>query len=222
MPDRLAKLREDGVFCDVILQSGTKQLFAHRIILIAVSDYFSLLFKYEGGFQKPAINFDENLINGDSLENIINYAYTGQIDITIENVYDLLVAADYFDIKFIREKCEELLADMQKSEEYFISYENLFNFIWFAAHFNLSSLLKSICAFISEHFMEESMGKILMSLSPHCLLTLLREEDFTVINTGIPADNVDLELLKFISQYINEHDLTDITIFTVTWTHSAV
>jgi hypothetical protein len=57
MPDNLVKLRKDRIFCDVILRSGLREIYAHRIILTMLSDYFTVLFKYEGGFEKPAIEY---------------------------------------------------------------------------------------------------------------------------------------------------------------------
>ena len=90
MPENLGKLRKDNIFCDVILRSGLREIYAHRIILTMLSDYFILLFKYEGGFEKPAIEFDENMITGECLESIVDYSYSGKINITKDNVCNLL------------------------------------------------------------------------------------------------------------------------------------
>ena len=125
MPDNLVKLRKDRIFCDVILRSGLREIYAHRIILTMLSDYFTVLFKYEGGFEKPAIEFDKNLITGECLESIVDYSYSGKINITKDNVYDLLLAADYFDITFIKTECEKFLQDFQNDDEDWIKCENL-------------------------------------------------------------------------------------------------
>jgi hypothetical protein len=37
--------------------------------------------------------------------------------ITKDNVYDLLLAADYFDITFIKTECEKFLQDFQNDDE---------------------------------------------------------------------------------------------------------
>jgi hypothetical protein len=60
------------------------------------------------GFEKPAIEFDENIITGECLESIVDYSYSGKINITEDNMYDLLLASDYLDITFIKTECEKL------------------------------------------------------------------------------------------------------------------
>jgi len=165
MPKNLGKLRKDRIFCDVILRSGLREIYAHRIILTMLSDYFTVLFKYEGGFEKPAIEFDENMITGECLESIVDYSYSGKINITKDNVYDLSLAADYFDIRFIKTECEKFLQDLQNSDKDWINFENLPTLTWFVCHLNLS-FLDPICIFISMHFIELWNKQILLSLSP--------------------------------------------------------
>ena len=209
MAENLGKLRKDRIFCDVILRSGLREIYAHRIILTMLSDYFILLFKYEGGFEKPAIEFDENMITGECLESIIDYSYSGKINITKDNVYDLLLASDYFDIRFIKTECDKFLQDLQNDDEDWINYENLPTLTWFACHLNMSSLLGPICTFIWKHFIELWNKQILLSLSPHCLLTVLRHKDMTVCHYGVPVEDIELDLFKFVAHFINENDLPE-------------
>ena len=172
-----------------------------------LSDYFTVLFKYEGGFEKPAIEFDENIITGECLESIVDYSYSGKINITEDNMYDLLLAADYLDITFIKTECEKFLQDFQNDDEDWIKCENLPTLTWFICHLTLSSLFVPICTFISKHFIELRNKQILMSLSPQCLLTLLKHKDMTVCHNGVPVEDIELELFKFVSHFINEYDL---------------
>ena len=209
MPDNLSNLRKDRIFCNVILRSGLREIYAHRIILTMLSDYFTVLFKYEGGFEKPAIEFDENMITGECLESIVDYSYSGKINITKDNVYDLLLAADYFDIRFIKTECEEFLQDLQNSDKDWISFENLPTLTWFVCHLNMSSFLGPICIFISKHFIELRNKQILISLSPHCLLILLKHQDMTACHNGVPVEDIELELFKFVAHFINEYDLPE-------------
>jgi hypothetical protein len=209
MPENLGKLRKDRIFCDVILRSGLREIYAHRIILTMLSDYFILLFKYEGGFEKPAIEFDENMITGECLERIVDYSYSGKINITKDNVCDLLLAADYFDIRFIKTECETFLLELGVYDKDWINFENLPTLTWFICHLNLSSVFVPICTFISKHFIELRNKQILMSLSPHCLLTLLKHKDMTVFHNGIPVEDIELDLFKFVVVFINEYDLPE-------------
>jgi hypothetical protein len=58
---------------------------------------------------KCLIEFDENIITGDCLQSIVDCSYSGKINITEDNVFDLLLAADYFDIRLIKTECEKFL-----------------------------------------------------------------------------------------------------------------
>jgi hypothetical protein len=42
---------------------------------------------------------------------ILDYAYTGQIDVNRRNVNDLLVASDYLSVLCLREGCSDFLKD---------------------------------------------------------------------------------------------------------------
>ena len=207
MPENLGKLRKDRMFCDVILRSGLREIYAHRIILTMLSDYFTLLFKYEGGFEKPAIEFDENMITGECLESIVDYSYSGKINITKDNVFDLLLAADYFDIRFIKKECEKFLQDLQNDDKDWINCGNLPTLTWFVCHLNMS--LDPICTFISKHFIELRNKQTLMSLSPYCILTVLKHRDMTVCHNGVPVEDIELDLFKFVAHFINEYDLPE-------------
>ena len=209
MAENLGKLRKDRIFCDVILRSGQREIHAHRIILTMLSDYFILLFKYEGGFEKPAIEFDENMITGECLESIVDYSYSGKINITEDNVFDLLLAADYFDIRFIKTQCEEFLQDLLYSDIDWLNFENLPTLTWLVCHLNMSSHLHLICTFISKHFIELRNKQILMALSPYCLLTVLKNKDMTVCHNGVPVEDIELDLFKFVAVFINECDLPE-------------
>ena len=208
MPENLGKLRKDNIFCDVILRSGLREIYAHRIVLIMLSDYFTVLFKYEGGFEKPAIEFDENMITGECLESIVDYSYSGKINITKDNVCNLLLAADYFDIGFIKTECEKFLQHLQNDDKDWINCENLPTLTWFVCHLNMS-LLDPICIFISKHFIELRNKQTLMSLSPYCLLTVLKHKDMTVCHYGVPVEDIELDLFKFVAHFINEYDLPE-------------
>jgi hypothetical protein len=50
-------------------------------------------------------------ISSDIMREILDYAYTGQVDIKKENVRDLLVASDYLSALSLREVCCNFLKE---------------------------------------------------------------------------------------------------------------
>jgi kelch-like protein 2/3 len=48
-------------------------------------------------------------INSQVLTQILDYVYTGQVDINRDNVYDLFVTSDYLSLLCLREVCCDFL-----------------------------------------------------------------------------------------------------------------
>ena len=71
----------------------------------SISQYFKDRLKYEG----QVLNMDNKIVPRQCLEQIVEYAKTGQINIDPKNVYDLYLACDYCCINEITEKCQKHL-----------------------------------------------------------------------------------------------------------------
>ena len=100
------------------------------------------------------------------------------------------------------------MRNLHNSDKNWINFENVLTLTWFVCHLNLS-LLDPICIFISKHFIELWNKQILLSLSPHCLLTVLKHKDMTVCHNGVPVEDIELELFSFVAHFINEYDLPE-------------
>jgi hypothetical protein len=50
-------------------------------------------------------------VRSDVLKQILDYAYTGQVGINRDNVYDLIVASDYLSVLCLREVCCDFLKE---------------------------------------------------------------------------------------------------------------
>lgn len=76
----------------------------HRVVLIAASQYFSALFgrNFEGSDYSEFIleEFD-----GQTLQAIVNFCYSGYVELTQANVDKLIAAASKFQIDLLEEKC---------------------------------------------------------------------------------------------------------------------
>uniref|UniRef100_H2YMN2 BTB domain-containing protein n=1 Tax=Ciona savignyi TaxID=51511 RepID=H2YMN2_CIOSA len=97
-------LRQRGKFCDVVIKVQDIRYPVHRLVLCACSDYFSALF--DGGWgsgEKQEIELSG--ISPEIMTSLLNYAYTGQVIITSQNVEELLPAADKFLVDYVKQKC---------------------------------------------------------------------------------------------------------------------
>ena len=99
MMKRLNILRRNELFCDVILEVGSgnnqARLKAHRNVLCAASPFFYNALNSDMKEKKEGIiRFEE--ISKASMEELLDYFYTGHVEITKENAFKLFKRADYF------------------------------------------------------------------------------------------------------------------------------
>lgn len=107
----LNQLRQDKTFCDVILKVGSNEIHAHRSVLAAGCPYFRSLFL--GQFTEATmkeINLSEVTGNIDALEIILNFIYSGEVEINMENLGVIVKLSSFF----LLENLRELSADFMK------------------------------------------------------------------------------------------------------------
>ncbi|XP_047223339.1 actin-binding protein IPP isoform X3 [Girardinichthys multiradiatus] len=107
---QMNKMRLRSDFCDVGLKVGGQVFKVHRLVLAASSPYFSALFS--GGMREA--DKDEVQIIGvatEIFEILLDFIYTGAISVNVENVQELMVAADMLQlIEFLEQiACMEML-----------------------------------------------------------------------------------------------------------------
>ena len=109
----LPQLWEQQELCDVTLLSADKQAFrAHKIILAGASRYFQALFvgggrhlleSSRGGPEETSVELEA--IDSNSLTAVLESIYYKRIDVSHENVYGLLMAANYLDVPKLQQAC---------------------------------------------------------------------------------------------------------------------
>ena len=105
--------RKTRAFCDVVLLVEDRRLAAHTVVLAASSPYFKTRFtsdltqeqeRHELEVKLP--EFDPSL---DRIEELLNFVYTGEIEMTDKNVGEMLALADFYDIANLKELCAQFL-----------------------------------------------------------------------------------------------------------------
>lgn len=111
----LYKLRKNRSFCDVILQVGTWEIPAHRVILACCSPYLFELFSTDEGGKCSEENVITYKLNGgfekESLEHLVNYAYTGKMEVDASQVKSVYVAAARLKMERVVNYCAQYLVD---------------------------------------------------------------------------------------------------------------
>ncbi|KAF7214816.1 kelch-like protein 41b [Nothobranchius furzeri] len=110
LQDGLKELLNENKFVDCTLKVGDRSFPCHRLIMAACSPYFREMFFTEDG--KEAENTKEVVledVNPSILDMIIQYLYSAEIDLTDENVQDIIAVANRFQIPSVFTVCVNYL-----------------------------------------------------------------------------------------------------------------
>ena len=131
---------EDCFLHDVTLVSNEcGEVRAHKVILAAQSDYFKGMFRNE---KKDRIDMN---MTTETLTIVVKTLYTGQTDISIDNVQDLLEASNYLQAKELNMKCIEFMIRN-------LDVSNCVAVLKLADQLSLERLLQDSINFIGDHF----------------------------------------------------------------------
>ena len=106
---KLSALRAERAFTDAILCVGAEEIPCHRNVLAVSSPYFNAMFSSDLRESKE-IKISFNEITAVTMRRVIDYAYTGILEINIENAQDMLAAATLFQYEPIADACCEFLS----------------------------------------------------------------------------------------------------------------
>uniref|UniRef100_A0A7N4PAP7 Intracisternal A particle-promoted polypeptide n=1 Tax=Sarcophilus harrisii TaxID=9305 RepID=A0A7N4PAP7_SARHA len=105
---QINEMRSGQDFCDVQLQVGEAEFRVHRLVLAASSPYFAALFT--GGMKESCKDEVQILgIEAGIFQTLLDFIYTGVVNIGVNNVQELIVAADMLQLTEVVDLCCEFL-----------------------------------------------------------------------------------------------------------------
>uniref|UniRef100_A0A671N751 Kelch-like protein 10 n=1 Tax=Sinocyclocheilus anshuiensis TaxID=1608454 RepID=A0A671N751_9TELE len=136
-----------GEHTDLVIRANDREFQVHKIILCGCSPYFRVLLSTN--WTRTTEHFyDIPGMSRNIMSLIIQYAYTGSVLITEENVLELLVAADQFIVSGLIEACCQFL-------ESHLRLENCIGICMFTEDFHSCSKLRHKAKlYILQHFEE--------------------------------------------------------------------
>lgn len=103
-------LKEQKILTDITIKSGNTIVDAHRVVLTAGSPYFRACFTSHGVFVESNDNNKILILDHISeVDAIINYIYTGKIDIIDTNYLSLLDSANQLELPKLVNLCGDFL-----------------------------------------------------------------------------------------------------------------
>ncbi|KAM4745150.1 kelch-like protein 22 isoform 2-T3 [Anableps anableps] len=106
--DGMDTLRQNGTLFDVVLLVEGRPIQAHRVLLAASCDYFRCMFA--GGLrEKQQKEIPIHGISYTAMKKILDYIYTSEIELDLENVQEILIAASLFQLENVLSFCCDFL-----------------------------------------------------------------------------------------------------------------
>ncbi|KAI3357286.1 hypothetical protein L3Q82_015732 [Scortum barcoo] len=166
------ELRLEQQLCDAVIRVDNAEFHAHKVVLCNHSPYFRALFTH---WSTPDSRvFDIPNVSPDIMKLIIEFAYTGNVPVTQENMQELFIAADQFNVKGIIEACSDLLEEQ-------LSPQNCIGIWWFTdAYYNPYLKLKA-SLFMLKHFEEvATTSEEFLQLSQDELVKIIENDQLIV------------------------------------------
>ncbi len=180
---------EKGSLCDVLLEAGGQTIQCHRTILAASSPYFHSMFigNFRESKQKK-VNLKG--VNFEALKTIVKCVYYQKIELTNENVQDVLVEAHLFQMSNIVEICAKHMIENLSIATCF-TYKTLFE------KFSMKKAEKAVNDYILENFVALFKSDDFLELPKETLCSYLQNE-----NLGVSEE---IEVFRIAKAWL-EHD----------------
>ncbi|KAL9974455.1 hypothetical protein ACROYT_G011487 [Oculina patagonica] len=148
MMKRLDIQRKDEQLCDVILEIGSgddqARLKAHRNVLCAASPFFYNALNSDMKEKKEGVIRLEETSKA-VMEEVLEYLYTGHVDINEAQPCDLMAAADYFLLPALKNYCANVILQT-------MSFSNCLAAYYLAVKYRCEALEKKASDFILANF----------------------------------------------------------------------
>lgn len=168
------QLRKEQQLLDVRFRIGDHTFTAHRVVLASCSPYLRAMFTCgmkESSQEEIVLRDIEPL----AMELLIDFAYTGQIEVTTENVQDLLPAAGILQLRDLKVACCEFLSDH-------MDVSNCLGIKQFADMHSCPNLVKKANRFIVRKFADVVKTDEFVDVPHHILCELLINDHLHVEN----------------------------------------
>lgn len=170
--NKLHLLRKENSMCDATLSVEGKKFPVHRNVLCASSAYFQVMFT-SGMAESFADHVEIQGIQADIFDAILDFIYTGKVEVSEDNVQQLLPASKMLQIEDI----EVICCDFLKHELDSSNCVGIYTFSDAHSCFNLS---KSALDFIHRNFVEVSKQDEFLQLTKTSLLQMLASEELKI------------------------------------------
>lgn len=186
---RIGQMRYHSILTDIVLNVEKREFRAHKNVLAASSDYFMAMFNGQMAVVTDSVTIQE--ISVDAMELLLNFMYTGELQITEDNVEDVFCGSCLLLLESVTQACCQFIEER-------LTLGNCWGIRTLADKFQCRDMLSTVNRFIQQTFRDVVQGEEFLLL-PSSEVNNLLSDDFIVISS---EEQVFEALLKWIN-----HDL---------------
>ncbi|KAM8960507.1 calicin [Pelodytes ibericus] len=175
--------RQRKEYCDLIVCIAREEFYVHRCVLEAFSPIARDFIEDKEAISGKVIRIDSTYISPRSVEQLLDYFYTGKVILSNSNVEEIAYGAIYFSLLNLKDHCESYLRkNTQKG--------NCLHNLLLAEKFNMENLKDFAYGFFRNTFYsmvpsgDNSMeiSKNLLKCPPLIFSRLIKDDDLCVRN----------------------------------------
>ena len=171
MMNELKTLRAEKEFTDVTLSAGDLDIPCHKAVLSAATPYFKAMFTQKMK-ESTAPVVELKSMDAATLQSVVDYIYSGSIELREDNVEELLQAGDMLLLVSLTRKCEAFMKENLRPQNCIIFYlcGNLYN-LQEVRDLALDMMLEDLGRVMEcQEFLEMSKKELENYLSSDCLV----------------------------------------------------
>ena len=185
---RLNIQRKQDCLCDITLVTNDDREFkAHRNVLSAASPFFCKLLQSDMKENREGIIRLEE-ISGSVMEDVLEFIYTGTVEVTQENAEELIAAGNYLIIPSLKTASGRFLEGEMSSL-------NCISTFYFAEKYNCDELITNSRRFIHENIVSVAKLDEFLHLEAKEIEKWISSDDITV--------KEEADVSKIISDWVN-------------------
>ncbi|KAJ5074398.1 hypothetical protein M0811_01028 [Anaeramoeba ignava] len=179
------KEKESYFDFEIICEQNQTSFKTHKSILSSRSEYFKTLFKSKmKEYQENKLILKD--VSSSILFSILNYFYSGKIEINLENAVEILI----FSSKYLIDELIETCLNFIKNN---LQIETIVDVLKLSESMNLNKLLNSSYKFISKNFEEFIKTPFFLELEENNLNSILSNDFQSIIKWGKHKSNINQE-----------------------------
>uniref|UniRef100_A0A914QC93 BTB domain-containing protein n=1 Tax=Panagrolaimus davidi TaxID=227884 RepID=A0A914QC93_9BILA len=142
---------------DVTFEIEGKKLFAHRFILIPVSEYMNAMLSDRWSNKDEIIKIES--YSYDNFYQFLCFLYSGRCYITNENVFQLIDMSEFYGVSFFKDSCDKYF----RSNKGILTFENCEEMFDISQKYSLRKMEIALEVFICSNFDEITKAEKLFS-----------------------------------------------------------